>query len=91
MEKNFKPNTDLFGWYAEIKTNFNQEMFLYKVISCIESNAYCDIPILYNSEPTLHKDMTTVLKVICCGIDETKVERVALKDCRLINPKEVTA
>ena len=88
MEENFKPSTDLFGWYAKIKT-YNKE-YMYKVISCYESNTYCDVPITHLSIPTIHKDMTTVLNVICCGVDETKVERIALKDCRLINQKEVS-
>jgi len=79
----FVVNTDLFGRYANIPTNHSGRKFIYKIVSLYKSNCYCDVPILYNSEPTLHKDIVPVLNVICCGVDESKVIRVALKDCEI--------
>ncbi len=82
MEK-FNINKDMFGTYCQIQTDNNKNLHWYKIINIIESNYYCDIPILWNSEPTNHKEVVPVLSVIHCGIDETKVIRVALSDCIL--------
>lgn len=79
----FVVNEDMFGRYCRIKTDFSENMHIYKIVSLIESNNYCDVPLYWNSEPTSHKDMVPVLLVIHCGIDETKVQRVALSDCKV--------
>jgi len=89
IANDFQPNTDLFGWYANIPTSHNNEPFLYKVINRLKSNSYCDVPILHDSKPTLHKEMVEILSVICCGLDESKVTRVALKECHLISPERI--
>jgi len=87
--KDFKPSTDLFGWYAVIDTDHCCSWHIYKVVGCLESNSYCDVPIQCNSTPTTHGDMAVILNVIHCGIDETKVVRVALKDCELVHPMKI--
>lgn len=85
----FVVNEDMFGRYCEIKTDFSENMHTYKIVALIESNSYCDVPLYWNSEPTLHKDVVPVLLVIHCGIDETKVQRVALSDCEVQPTAEI--
>ena len=77
----FNVNGDLFGKYALIKTAAYEEPHIYKIISAFESNSYCEVPIWYYTKPEWHDKMETVLNVIHCGIDETEVIRVVLKDC----------
>lgn len=79
----FVVNDDMFGRYCRIKTDFSEDMHMYKIVSLLESNNYCNVPLRWNSGPTLHKDVVPVLLVIHCGIDETKVQRVALSDCEV--------
>lgn len=79
----FVVNDDMFGRYCRIKTDFSEDMHMYKIVSLLESNNYCNVPLRWNSGPTLHKDVVPVLLVIHCGIDETKVYRVALSDCEV--------
>lgn len=92
----FNVNTDMFGKYAVIPTGYSKEKHIYKVVSSFYSNSYCDVPIVYNSKPVPHDIIETrenpyglehCLNVIHCGIDETKVIRVALKDCKIVQSK----
>lgn len=80
----FAINGDMFGRYVRIPTDRSNAMHVYKVISRIESNAYCDTPIVCTSTPSIHNEMVPVLNVIHCGIDESKVIRVAMADCEII-------
>ena len=79
----FVVNDDMFGRYCEIETNFSRSLHIYKIVGLIESISYCDIPLTHQSEPICHKDIAPVLLVIHCGIDETRVQRVALSDCKV--------
>ncbi len=79
----FVVNDDMFGRYCEIETNFSRSLHIYKIVSLIESNSYCDIPLTNQSEPICHKDIVPILLVIHCGINETRVQRVALSDCKV--------
>lgn len=83
----FKVNKDMFGKYAIIPTNLNGDRHIYKIITLFESNVWCEVPIKYNSEPVRHKEIKPVVNVIHCGIDETKVIRIALEDCEIVQPK----
>lgn len=95
----FMVNTDMFGMYVRIPTGYSREMHIYKVVSKFKTNSYCDVPIVYGSKPVPHEkeyhdlsDLEDVLNVIHCGIDETEVVRVALKDCEIVTPaKDVVA
>ena len=89
MDKDFKPNADLFGYMAYIKTNFSEAIHQYKIIGRIQSNTYCDVPIKYNSEPYTHDEMEDVILVLHCGLseDREKIHRVAVKDCVSIKTK----
>ena len=89
----FMVNTDMFGMYVRIPTGYSREMHIYKVVSKFKTNSYCDVPIVYGSKPVPHEkeyhdlsDLEDVLNVIHCGIDETEVVRVALKDCEIVTP-----
>ena len=86
--KNFHVNTDMFGQYAKIPTGYSEDLHIYKIITRFQSNSYCDVPIIGLRDSTLHKEVTDVLNVIHCGVDESKVIRVALKDCEIIENEE---
>ena len=77
---NIKINKDYFGYYGMVRTGFSEQFHTYKVIGGLESNTYCDVPIVASSEPTIHPEIIPCLNVIHCGIDESKVIRVAMKD-----------
>ena len=66
---------EMFRYYAP------NEMFLHKVVGAFKSNTWIDAPLKWDSKPTIHDEFETVLNVIQCGIDETKVIRVRQKDC----------
>lgn len=86
--KNFHVNTDMFGQYAKIPTGRSGDLHIYKIITRFHSNWYCDVPIIGLGDSTLHEEVTDVLNVIHCGVDESKVIRVALKDCEIIENEE---
>lgn len=80
---------DLFGGDALIKTGHSEGTHWYKIIGLIESNEYCDIPILTNSTPCVHDDVVPVLNVVYYDELQNKMIRVALKDChKIIPPRE---
>lgn len=92
----FKVNTDMFGKYVIIPTGYSKQRHIYKVVGSLYSNTYCDVPIVAASKPTIHEQIETeenpyglekVLNVIHCGIDETEVIQVAMKDCEIVEPK----
>ena len=80
----FVVNEDMFGKYCTIPTGCSRAEHIYKIVTRIESNVYCDVP-LYSgqTEETTHKDVVSVLLVIHCGIDESKVIRVPLAKCKI--------
>ena len=80
----FVVNGDMFGMYAKIPTGFSKEMHIYKIVSVFESNTYCDVPLFtIDTKETTHDKLVIVLNVIHCGINESEVIRVALKDCEV--------
>ena len=73
-----------FGDYVRIEQFRHvspNEMYLYKVIGALESNTWVPAPIKYNSKPVTHAGMERVLNVVCCGVSEDTIIRVAQKDC----------
>ena len=80
----FLVNKDMFGRYCRIPTGTSGDMHTYKIVSRIDSNGYCDVPLTAQSTKTLHKQIVPVLLVIHCGVDESEVQRVALSDCEII-------
>lgn len=77
-------NKECYGGYAYIRTDHSEDTHIYKIVNAIQSNCYCDVPVLCNSEPYVHTSVVPVLNVIHCGVDETKVVRVAVDDCENI-------
>ena len=80
----FVVNKDMFGRYCRIPTDTSGNMHVYKIVSRIKSNGYCDVPLTAQSKATFHNKIVPVLLVIHCGIDESKVQRVPLSDCEII-------
>lgn len=71
-----------FGEYCMIEQKrfgVPNEMYCYKVIGSGQANYYRPVPVMFdglsNSGP-----MCDVVKVICCGVDETRVETFRLCD-----------
>lgn len=80
----FVVNEDMFGKYCTIPTGCSKAEYIYKVVARIESNTYCDVPLLSGStKETTHESVIPVLLVIHCGIDESKVIRVPLAKCKI--------
>ncbi len=84
----FTVNKDMFGQYCHIPTDTSGNMHIYKIVSQIKSNVYCEVPLVVNSKETIHRNIVPVLLVIHSGIDETKVQKVALSDCKIISDNE---
>lgn len=87
----FKPSyDDLFGNHCEIEMKFygkeGNKKHLFKVIGKVRSNYYYDVPLNKHTKPAyIHDELIEVVNVIECGIDESEVIRVPLKDIELIN------
>lgn len=72
-----------FGDYTTIEQHrfgAENEMYLYKVIGALNSNAYVDVPIRCGATETLHDTIIPVVRCICCGIMETRVLKFAVSD-----------
>ena len=78
-----------FGDYVEIEQKCYgaaNEMFVYKVVKGgVESNTYRRVPVDGNSPEPERGDMCPIIFAICCGVDETKVERFRVEDVRLLD------
>lgn len=85
----------LFGRYCRIEMfryGVPNEFYIHKIVSQNRQNTYCDVPLRWNSKPERHPEkdglfpdnLEEVIWVVQCGIDETKVFPVALKDVELL-------
>ena len=86
----------LFGRYCRIEMfryGVPNEFYIHKIVSQSRTNTYCDVPIRWDSKPEKHEAkegvpfpdyLEEVIWVVQCGIDETKVFPVALKDVELL-------
>jgi hypothetical protein len=82
---NFKAREDLFGRFGLISVRGEAKKFLFKIIGLFESNGYCNVPLVFHeSEPVMHDNCVPVVNVVCCGVSEEKVLRVALSDVELM-------
>lgn len=86
------PKDDIdFGDYVLIEQKrygVPNEMFQFKVVGSYQSNTYRDVPMdAVDRDKKLHPHVVDVLNVICCGIDETKVDTVRKADVRLIKSR----
>lgn len=80
----FIVNDDMFGAYVKVPTGASRDMHIYKVIGRIESNVYCDVPIMAGKRADLHSEIVPVLNVVHCGVSEDTVIRVSLSDCEIV-------
>lgn len=80
----FIVNDDMFGAYVKIPTGTSRDMHIYKVVGRIESNRYCDVPIMAEKRAELHSEIIPVLNVVHCGVSEDTIIRVALSDCEIV-------
>lgn len=87
----------LFGRYCKIEMyNYIKpnDFFVHKIVSQSRQNTYCDVPLkggMFSHEPTVHHkegtfpdNLEEVVWVVQCGIDETHVFPVALKDVEVL-------
>lgn len=86
----------LFGRYCRIemfRCGAPNEFYIHKIVSQSRTNTYCDVPLRWDSKPEKHEAkegvpfpdcLEEVIWVVQCGIDETKVFPVALKDVELL-------
>lgn len=86
---------ELFGRYARIAYGHaldgKQDYHIYKCIRSFMSNCYCDVPLTYQTENNCHThdNIVEVVNVIHCGIDESRVIRVARNDIELLPAPDV--
>lgn len=88
---------ELFGRYCRIEMfryGVPNEFYIHKIVSQSRQNTYCDVPLRWNSQPEKHEakkgvpfpdNLEEVIWVVQCGIDETHVFPVALKDVELLD------
>ena len=86
----------LFGRYCRIEMfryGVPNEFYIHKIVSQNRQNTYCNVPLRWNSKPEKHParddvpfpgNLEEVIWVVQCGIDETRVFPVALKDVELL-------
>lgn len=86
----------LFGRYCRIEMfryGAPNEFYVHKIVSQNRTNTYCNVPLRWDSKPEKHEskegvpfpdNIEEVVWVVQCGIDETKVFPVALKDVELL-------
>jgi len=70
-----------FGDYVEYPNGRDYDMHICKVVGAFRSNVFQDTPDWAHSKQTRQDEVVSVLNIIHCGIDETKVIRVRQSDC----------
>jgi len=73
-----------FGDYCLIEMHrygSDNEFYLHKVIGRLQSNAWCDVPVVRNPTETLHAGyISDVIRCIQCGVSETEVVKFRVSD-----------
>lgn len=83
--------SDVFGRYCLIEQKrfgVPNEKFIYKVVSSLRSNCWCEVPYKAASKEVRHDRLEDCVLAICCGIDETNVQRFRLADVELLPGQE---
>ena len=78
---------DMFGRYCliEQKNYFSpNEVYIYKVVSSLRSNCWCEVPYKTGTHEVLHDSIEDCVLAICCGVDETYVQRFRMADVELL-------
>ncbi len=74
-----------FGDYCVIEQKrygTKNEHYTYKVIGASRANYYREVPVDGAAQHKKYGDMCDVVKVICCGVCEEKVETFRLEDVK---------
>ena len=74
-----------FGDYCVIEQKrygVENEHYTYKVIGSGNANYYRQVPVDSTAPHNAHGDMCEVVKAICCGVCEEKVETFRLSDVK---------
>ena len=72
-----------FGDYCKIEQNrfgCDNEIYIYKVIGRLKTNYYRPVPVNPHKIKVESGEMCEVVRAICCGVDETKVETFRVQD-----------
>ena len=73
-----------FGDYCLIEQKrygADNEMYLYKVVrGDMRSNTWVNVPV--DSTTVENRELVPVILAICCGVDETKVEKFRVADVK---------
>ena len=79
--------SDVFGRYCRIEQlryGVPNETYLYKVVSSLRSNCWCEVPYKTASKEVRHDSIEDCVLAICCGIDETEVLRFRAADVEFV-------
>ena len=77
-----------FGDYCNIEQKrfgCDNEIYKYKVISAGSANYYRAVPVDGCAPHNIKGDMCEVVKVICCGVSEDKVETFRACDVKRLD------
>ena len=80
-----------FGDYCTIEQKrygVENEHYIYKVIGKLKSNHYRPVPVDSREPHDTFGEMCSVVRVICCGVDERKVETFRLQDVKPYGNKQ---
>lgn len=87
-EKEYKPQEDeLFGKRCYILTDYIKRPMIYRIVaSGTNSNAWCEPPIMVDTEPIIHDEFENVVFVVLDTLisEDSEIIRVAEKDITLI-------
>ena len=79
---------DMFGRYCLIEQKSYRfspnEFYIYKVVSSLRSNCWCEVPYKAGTHEVLHDSIEDCVLAICCGVDETCVQRFRMADVELL-------
>ena len=79
---------DMFGRYCFIEQKSYRfspnEFYIYKVVSSLRSNCWCEVPYKTGTHEVLHDSIEDCVLAICCGVDETHVQRFRMADVELL-------
>ena len=79
---------DMFGRYCLIEQKSYRfspnEFYIYKVVSSLRSNCWCEVPYKTGTHEVLHDSMEDCVLAICCGVDETYAHRFRMADVELL-------
>jgi hypothetical protein len=64
-----------FGIIEMKRYGVPNEFYIHKVIGCLKSNSYVDVPVQSPARETLHLGIVAVVACVCCGVSEREILR----------------